>query len=667
MKIGIGIDTGGTCTDGVVYQLEERKVLAYGKTGTTKEDLSIGIGRVLDTLPGELVRQAEVIALSTTLATNACVENKGGRAKLVLFGIDPATVRRVGEAYGLPMDDSLVFVACKTKPNGEVVSPPDWQAFRDGLHQQFDSCEALGVVEMFARRSGAALEKQARDIIAQELGIPVVCGHELFSENNMVKRGASALLNARLIPVIKAFLNAVRRALDARGIKAPFVIVRSDGSLMTERFTQTRPVETLLCGPVASVMGAVELTDEREAMIVDIGGTTTDVAFVKDGTPERAEHGVRIGKWDTFVKGLFVDTFGLGGDSGVVVTNDLELELEAEKVIPLCMAASRYPALRKHLEREDARGHRVSTQQHQIYLAIRQIEGNPAYTREEQAMAALFAQPQSLEQAGARKGDYILKSNLERLIREGVLVRCGVTPTDVMHVKGDFTMYDVQAARYGLNVMARMLHRSVEETCDLIYDEVKRKLYFNLVRILVEDAYPAMREAGIGPQVEALINDAYRRARTGAGGGVLDLRFAAKTALISVGAPTKLFLEDVGALLGARVVTSQYAPVANALGAVVGNVRACVEAEVVYEQEDDTYLVVGGGERHIYEDLDAAKQAAEALAVRLSRREAIERGADEEALKVEVHVKESVVDTAFGPLYMGYKVQAAASGKLRLV
>ena len=86
MKIGIGIDTGGTCTDAVIYQFDQKQILASAKTATTKEDLAEGIGNVLDLLPSDLIRQAEVIALSTTLATNACVENKGGRAKLVFFG-----------------------------------------------------------------------------------------------------------------------------------------------------------------------------------------------------------------------------------------------------------------------------------------------------------------------------------------------------------------------------------------------------------------------------------------------------------------------------------------------------------------------------------------------------------------------------------------------------
>ena len=110
MKIGIGIDTGGTCTDAVVYRFEDREVLASAKTATTKEDLSKGIAAALKELPFQFVKQAELIALSTTLATNACVENKGGRAKLIFFGVKAENVARTGAEYGLAMDESLIFI-----------------------------------------------------------------------------------------------------------------------------------------------------------------------------------------------------------------------------------------------------------------------------------------------------------------------------------------------------------------------------------------------------------------------------------------------------------------------------------------------------------------------------------------------------------------------------
>ena len=242
MKIGIGIDTGGTCTDAVVYDFKNQKILAFSKTHTTKDDYSRGIGRALDKLPRELVDKAEVIALSTTLATNACVENKGGRAKLVMFGIDRSTVCKVGSEYGLSIDDSICFIDSKTKPSGKIVKEPDWGNFKDKIQERFSECEALGLVEMYANKSGAWFEKNAKELIEEALGIPAICGHKLFTENNIVKRGASAYLNARLIPVIENFLKAVKKALNEREIKAPFVIVRSDGSLMTKNFTFKRPV-----------------------------------------------------------------------------------------------------------------------------------------------------------------------------------------------------------------------------------------------------------------------------------------------------------------------------------------------------------------------------------------------------------------------------------------
>ena len=92
MAIGIGIDTGGTYTDTVAYELDTGRVLAKGKSPTTKDDLALGIGRALDALPRELLEQAEAAALSTTLATNACVEGRGGRARLVLMGTTRKTL-----------------------------------------------------------------------------------------------------------------------------------------------------------------------------------------------------------------------------------------------------------------------------------------------------------------------------------------------------------------------------------------------------------------------------------------------------------------------------------------------------------------------------------------------------------------------------------------------
>ena len=666
MKIGIGIDTGGTCTDAVIYNFEKREVLAFGKTPTTKRDLSVGIGKALDTLPRDLVDQAEIIALSTTLATNACVEDKGGRAKLILFGIDQSVIQRVGHEYGLYINEDIVFIDSETKSNGEYIRLPDWKEFREKVHTWLDNYDAVGVVELFANKSGAELEKKAQKIIQEETGLPVVCGHLLFSEYNIAKRGATALLNARLLSVIKQFLEAVQKAMDDRGIEAPFVIVRSDGTLMTGDFTAARPVETLLCGPVASVMGAAELTDEPNCVVVDIGGTTTDVAFVKKGEAQRVKSGIRIGQWDTFVKGLFVDTFGLGGDSGVYIEKDKSMQLQAERVMPLCMAASLYPELVEYLDYENRRKFKVTNQTKNIYLRIREIENESAYTPRELLIANLFDRPMALEEVKKRKGEVVLESNLERLVREGILIRCGVTPTDAMHVKGDFNEYNAEASRLGIEIMSRLIDKNVEQTAELIYDTVKRKLYSNLVRILIEDAHPEIRKRSIGEQVEILINDAFDQLKEAPYREFFGLRFTTPATLVGVGAPTKLFIGDVARMLGTRAVSSEYSPVANALGAVVGNVSASVTLKIRFDPKEDIYTVFGHGDREAYGTLEEAKEYCIEKAREFAIEEAIQRGADASDISVIVDEDENIVDTDFGVLFMGFEATATASGNLKL-
>ncbi len=665
MRIGIGIDTGGTCTDAVAYGFEEREILAFGKAPTTKDELSIGIGEALDKLPPEYLRSAEVIALSTTLATNACVENKGGRAKLVFFGVNPENVARVGKEYGLPLDDKLIFIDSHTRPSGEIIKQPDWEEFKRNIPGWLGECDAVGVVEMFAHKSGAVLEKQAREYIKEALDIPVVCGHSLFSESNIIRRGASALLNARLISVIEEFLRAVSKALKVRGITAPIVIVRSDGSLMSAEFTASRPVETLLCGPVASVMGAAELTDAKDCMVVDMGGTTTDIAFVKKGRPQRVEGGIRIGGWSTFVKGLFVDTFGLGGDSGISLTAERTLILEEEKAIPLCMAAEKWPSLLEHLRRRAQDTDRIITPQQDIYVKSKEPQRN-GYTALEAQLMEWLAEPHSLEELKKLHGQVIMPSHLTRLLREGIVMRCGVTPTDVMHVKGDFTKYCTEASRLGLEVMARKLSTSVDELGDSIYHMVKGKLYRNIVRILVEDAFPSLKTEGAGPALDMLARDAYERAKDGNCREFLGCRFHTPAKLVGIGAPTKLFLEDVGALLGAEVITSPYSPVANALGAVVGKASATAVMEVSYMVDEDTYVVSGHGIRQIFDTREQAEAAADSLAQQQAIKEAIERGADPATVTVEIERTRNTFEAEYGTVYIGYTAAATASGELRL-
>ena len=332
MKLAIGIDTGGTCTDAILYDFETGKVLGQNKALTTYDDLTRGILESLDGLDPALCRKATVAGLSTTLATNACVEGKFRRTRLLLMGIDRRGVDRFGAEYGFTDPDDVRYLPCKTTITGQIIEEPDWDALRANAREWFADVEGCAVCEIYGMRNGGVLEQKAAEIIREKTGLPVVCASELFSGLSSLERAASAVLNAGLLPITQDFIAAVTRAFRERGIDAEVLIVRSDSSLMGLAYSAEHAVETLLSGPAASALGGSALTGRENAVVVDIGGTTTDVALIENSAPLLAEGGIRVGKWKTMVKGLFSTSFALGGDSAIRWDKDGALTLGPDQI-----------------------------------------------------------------------------------------------------------------------------------------------------------------------------------------------------------------------------------------------------------------------------------------------------------------------------------------------
>lgn len=670
MRIGIGIDTGGTYTDAVVYDFHEKKILNSAKALTTKEDLSIGIGNALDGLPPELLQKAELISLSTTLATNACVENKGGRAKLLLMGVNKKVVAEFGQDYGLPDVEEIYFLESKSSYTGEILEEPDWDFFFTNSKNWFQDAYAVGIVELNAMDNAAVLEKKAGELIAKQYGLPVICGHELFSDLNSLQRGSSTLLNARLIPIIEEFIQAIKKALKNRKISAPVVIVRSDGSLMSEKFTMIRPVETLLCGPAASVMGGIELTRENDSLIIDMGGTTTDMAIVQDGAPLKAKHGINVGKWRTFVKGIYVETFGLGGDSAVRFDKNGKLVIEPNRIIPLSVAADKWPVITIKLKELINTKRKHTRLLHEFFCLVKDIAGNPNYTPREFAFCeALKNGPLIFSEAAEVMGTDVYNLKLDRLEKEGVVIRSGLTPTDIMHIKSDFNRYHTGAAKLGAEFVASCLEVSPETLPDLVYDQVKKTLYINIVRMLLEDQDLDFRKNGLGPGLETLIAESWEMAKNERNPSFLRFSFRTPATLVGIGAPIHIFLPDVAKALGTRCVIPENAGVANALGAIVGNITATCEIEIKPE-----YSLAGIGRYQVYgkSQNKYADYQDEAVAIALNeaetaaREEAIRRGASGD-LSVTSEVKTNTAETAGKTeILLGIKVIATAVGRVSL-
>jgi N-methylhydantoinase A/oxoprolinase/acetone carboxylase beta subunit len=431
-----------------------------------------------------------------------------------------------------------------------------------------------------------------------------------------------------------------------------------------------RPVETLLSGPAASVMGMAKLTNDPSSIVVDMGGTTTDIALISDCVPYKANDGVSIGKWKTFVSGLYIKTLGLGGDSAIHY-KDKNLILEEYRVVPLCIAADKHPQIIDNLKALLEKPKKHSKFLHEHYLLVRDISADPRYSEQEKLFCAgLKDGPKILREAAASipKMD-IFNLNVSRLLKDGVIQMSGLTPTDIMHIRGDYNQFRSEASVLGAEFVALNLGVSVEELCDAVYDEVKRKLYVSVVKAMLENKNQHYLQEGIGEEVERFINESYEIAKSGLRHDFISVMFSTSFVLAGAGAPIHLFLPDVARMLGTKAVIPEHYEVANALGAVVGNVfvEKIVKISANYTVLGIAdYTVFGDAETKTLKTLEEAEAFAIQDATEAARREAQKRGAQGE-LTTTYRLEQNIAEARGGvKVYLGTEVVGLAVGSVGL-
>lgn len=331
MGLILGMDTGGTFTDAVLFDQDSKKIIRKAKAPTTKEDLCIGLRESIAALAYKDLSEVDLVCISTTLATNSIVEGKGCRVGLAVTGKMPSGVI----------------------PDAEIVTVGGSFDIRGRLHHELDENYVKAQIETLRTKvdavavSGYACvrnpehELTVKKIIREELQVPVVCAHELTCELGYYERTVTAVLNAKLIPLIKRLIEDTRICLHENGIDAPIMVVRGDGSYMDSEYAMERPVETILSGPAASIKGAMFLSDLQDGTIIDVGGTTSDIAMLRNGKVDLSMEGAQVGGWRTRVKAVDVFTCGLGGDSRITVDQNGEIHIGPDKVIPASYAASK--------------------------------------------------------------------------------------------------------------------------------------------------------------------------------------------------------------------------------------------------------------------------------------------------------------------------------------
>ena len=353
-RFAIGIDTGGTYTDAAVIDTATRTIVATAKALTTKGDLAIGITEALErVLDGEggpgvhaaLIDGAEVglVSLSTTLATNAIVEGHGSPIAVILVGFDDAMAARTEIETALP-GTRILRVAGGHDHAGNEQQPLDVASIEAFLAETQGAVDAYAVASQWSVRN-ASHEHRVRELVETRTGKAATVSSDLAHALDAPKRALTAALNARIIARITALIAAMRLAMERHGIAAPLMIVKGDGTLASAEAVALRPIETILSGPAASVIGAKFLSGLDDFVIADIGGTTTDIAVVEKGWPRLDRNGARVGGRQTLVRAIDMRTFGLGGDSEVGSHGAGELVLLPGRVVPLSLLASRWPVV----------------------------------------------------------------------------------------------------------------------------------------------------------------------------------------------------------------------------------------------------------------------------------------------------------------------------------
>ena len=258
----LGIDTGGTYTDGVVIRASDRQILAKAKTLTTRRNLQMCIKNCIEAFPAEELEGVCLVSLSTTLATNAVVEGRGCKEGLILIGGRPEGKMPTGQ-YRIVQGRPDIMGRMR-----ELINPQEIDEAIEFFRGTVDALAVSG----YASVRNPEHEIYVKERIREKLGIPVVCAHELTASLGFYERTVTAVLNARLIPVICNLIDSVKAAMQKYHIEVPLMIVKGDGTLMTEECARDKPIETILSGPAASVIGGMFLSGEKNAIILDMGG-----------------------------------------------------------------------------------------------------------------------------------------------------------------------------------------------------------------------------------------------------------------------------------------------------------------------------------------------------------------------------------------------------------
>ncbi|MEM0449301.1 MAG: hydantoinase/oxoprolinase family protein [Methanomassiliicoccales archaeon] len=663
LSLGLGIDTGGTYTDSAVIDMEKGTILSKAKALTTRNDLSLGISNSIGKLDERLFEQIQLVSVSSTLATNSVVEGKGCRVALIVAGQEFNRSVPVNELIQISGGHNLM---------GDEAEPLDMEAAEAFVERVKDKVDGFAISCYLSVRNPEH-EIALKEMVKSRTDLPVVCGHELSSQLGFHERTLTAVLNARLIPIISDLVLSVKKVLSAHNISAPLMIVKGDGSLMGEAVAKERPVETILSGPAASLTGARFLTGEADAVVIDVGGTTTDIGILRNGRPRLDPEGAMIGGWRTRVRAADISTSGIGGDSRIVVHNG-KIHLTPLRVIPLCIAESMWPGLIKSklIKCRDVRprpqaAHTDMQNVQQVvefFVFSKEIKGFSFSDEEAKFIELVRQEPRTIQEVSDMTGIHPYSFNVKRLEELGVIQRIGLTPTDILHTLGTYVEYDPEPSRIGVEVQCKLVDMEEQQFCTTVKHMVEDKIATELLKKLVYE------ETG-STELSETTMDFFKKFVTGESGVDYSCKLKLNKKIIGIGAPVEAYLPSVAEKFQTELLLPAHMEVGNAVGAITGSIMEMVEILIrpkpgLGVMEDPPCIMHSPVEKREFEKYSEAVKYATEQGSEIVRKRAVEAGAD----SVEVVVENSAMRASMGKewggdVWLETKLNITAIGKPR--
>ncbi len=627
----IGIDTGGTFTDGVLLQYRTRKVISTAKSLTTKWDLKEGVIDVLKKLKISSDYDVRLVGISSTLATNSIAEGKARRVGLALIGYDKDLI----EQYEMDKKmgtENIAYFKGGHNAQGAEKEPLDEEALKKWIRKIEKSVDAIALSSYFSPLNPEH-EDQAFNIIKEISNLPVVMGHQLSTRLDSVKRAATASINASLVAVMQDFIEAVRSSLKNLGIKAPLMIVRGDGTLMPYTEAVQKPVETVLSGPAASAIGGRFLSNKGTSLVVDVGSTTTDLALVQDARVVVTEEGAMVGQTETAVEAARIRTISLGCDSHLSFDKYKNIQVGPDKVTPVSQLAMRYKEVADELA--DLKNHTsmgvkaTDTEFWLLYYPLDEAIASTLTPLQQQVIDMIKDGPCNLTKIIDKTGVYHpTHLKMDGLIKQGYIEMSTLTPTDLLHVLGDIEMWDKEAAKNALEHFAKISAMSPSKFINKTMDNILATMVEEIIIFL---ACQDIRKTKMPLHIDGVWGKWLLSETLKERNDYISVNLDSKVSIIGTGAPAEFFLKRASKHVRAHFLLPEHYNVANAVGAVSGSLMETREALVFTQESDDKYFYIVKFEeqKKYFEEYDEACDYAEHKIKEVAKKAAIEAGADD--------------------------------------